>query len=60
MIYIAKKNYRIKKLIAGCYENNVGSIKALKKNLFLQEGKLRSHFIFEKKRCNSLVFGRKI
>lgn len=60
MIILAKKKFKLKKLIAGCYQNNFGSIKVLKKNFFKKEAELKSQVIFESKRINKLIFGRKI
>jgi RimJ/RimL family protein N-acetyltransferase len=60
IITLAKKKFKLKKLIAGCYQNNYGSINVLKKNLFKKEAELKSQIIFESKRISKLVFGRKI
>ena len=60
IILTAKKKFMLKKLIAGCYKNNHASIKVLKKNSFKIEGELKSQVIFESKRINKLIFGRKI
>lgn len=60
IIEIARKKFKLKKLIAGCYENNFGSIKVLKKNHFKKEATFASQILFEKKRIKKLVFGLKI
>tara|TARA_B100001059_G_C17827661_1_gene582439 strand:- start:770 stop:1285 length:516 start_codon:yes stop_codon:yes gene_type:complete len=60
MVILAKKKFKLKKLIAGCYQNNFGSIKVLKKNFFKKEAELKSQVVFETKRINKLIFGRKI
>ena len=59
MVILAKKKFKLKKLIAGCYQNNFGSIKVLKKNFFKKEAELKSQVVFETKRINKLIFGRK-
>jgi [ribosomal protein S5]-alanine N-acetyltransferase len=56
-VKIAKK-MGIKKLKAGCYEKNIGSKKVLEKNKFKLEGKLKSEYIFMKKRTSQYLFGR--
>lgn len=56
-IKIAKK-MGIKKLKAGCYEKNIGSRKVLEKNKFKLEGKLKSEYVFMKKRTAQYLFGR--
>ena len=60
IVFLAKKKFKLKKLIAGCYKNNYASIKVLKRNFFKIEGNLTSQIIFESKRINKLIFGRKI
>ena len=60
VLKICKKKFGIKKVIAGCYANNLGSIKVLKKNKFVQEAKLKNHIIFEGKRIDQYIFGKKI
>lgn len=60
IILIAKKKFKLKKLIAGCYENNHGSIKVLKKNAFKKEAELKSHIKFKSRRINKFIFGLKI
>ena len=56
-VKIAKK-MGIKKLKAGCYEKNIGSRKALEKNKFKLEGKLKSEYVFMNKRTSQYLFGR--
>ena len=56
-VKIAKK-MGIKKLKAGCYEKNIGSRKVLEKNKFKLEGKLKSEYVFMKKRTSQYLFGR--
>ena len=57
IVKIAKKKFKLKKLIAGCYENNYGSIKVLKNNNFKQEAKFISQILFRSKRINMIVYG---
>lgn len=57
IIKIAKK-MGLKKLRAGLYEMNIGSKKALEKNNFKLEGKLKSELLFNGKRCNAYLFGK--
>ena len=56
-IEISKKKYKLKKLIAGCYDVNKGSIKVLKKNKFKKEGLLKFNVFFENKRIDQIIFG---
>ena len=56
-IEISKKKYKLKKLIAGSYDVNKGSIKVLQKNKFKQEALLKSHVFFENKRIDQIIFG---
>ena len=57
---ICKNKYNLSKINAGVYENNIGSIRALEKNNFIEEGTLKSQVIFENKRINIKLFGKKI
>jgi imidazole glycerol phosphate synthase subunit HisF len=56
-IEISKKKYKLKKLIAGCYNVNKGSIGVLKKNKFKKEALLKSHIFFEDRRIDQIIFG---
>lgn len=47
----------LKKITAGCYQNNTGSSKALIKSGFEQEATLVSQSICDGQRVNSLLFG---
>lgn len=60
IVLLAKKKFKLKKLVAGCYQNNYASIKVLKRNAFKIEADLKSQVIFESRRVNKLIFGRKI
>ena len=60
-IKICKNKYKLKKITAGCYEVNKGSIKNIKKkNNFKKEAVLNSHILFENKRIKQFIFGLKI
>lgn len=48
----------LKKLTAGCYENNIGSISVLVKNGFRIEGFRHNYVNFESKRIGAYIFGR--
>ena len=56
-IKIAKKK-DIKKLKMHVHEMNKSSCKVLKKNGFRIEGKIQSNIIFNKKKHNSLLYGK--
>ena len=60
VIKLSKLKFKLKKITAGCYENNIGSIKVLTKNNFRKEGILDSQIIFKKKRIKKYIFGLKI
>ena len=60
IIQVAKRKFKLKKLTAGCYSNNYGSIKVLKRNSFKKEADLKSQILFKSKRINKLLFGLKI
>ena len=55
---IAKSKYKLKKLIAGVYENNVPSKKVLEKNKFKLEGCILKKYLFEGKRISELIYGK--
>ena len=56
VLYICKKKYKLKKVMAYVVKENIGSIKVLKKNNFKIEGCLKKYFVFEKKRLDEIVF----
>ena len=58
MLYIAKKRFKLKKIIAGTYSNNFSSQKVLLKNGFKLEGNLKKYFLYKKKRIDRLIFGK--
>ena len=41
----AFKDLALRKLLAGCYDQNIGSIRAFKKVGFVQEGLMRDHWV---------------
>jgi len=45
------------KITGGCYENNLGSVKALLKAGFKHEATIPSHVVFEGRRIASLLYG---
>jgi RimJ/RimL family protein N-acetyltransferase len=47
----------LEKITAGCYENNLGSSKALEKSGFTLEARMPRSVIFENRRIASLMFG---
>lgn len=51
------QNLGLEKVTAGCYENNLGSSKALEKSGFTLEARLPRSVIFENQRIASLMFG---
>ena len=57
IILIAKKKYKLNKLIAGVANKNFGSIKILEKNKFLLEGVKKKHLVFRNNLYNQLDFG---
>ena len=60
ILVIAKKKYKLKKIIASVYSPNIASRKVLEKNKFKLEGIIKKKFIFNKKRLDQLVFGKLI
>ena len=56
MIKFAFNNLKLEKISAGCYENNIGSLRVLEKNKFKIEGRIKN-IIFENKRIDSLILG---
>ena len=56
-LILAKKKYKLKKILASIYSNNISSLKVLKKNKFKIEGVIKKKFLFKKKRINEIIFG---
>jgi len=54
------KKIGLRKIIAGCYSINKGSIKVLRKNGFKREGVLKKQILFKKKRYDQYLFGKLI
>ena len=57
MIKFAFSDLKLEKISAGCYENNIGSLRVLEKNKFKIEGRKKKNIIFENKRIDSLILG---
>lgn len=60
IIQIAKSKYKLSKLIAGTYSNNISSQRVLIKNNFIREANFKSQLMFEGKRINHYWYGLKI
>ena len=60
VLEIAKKKFKLKKIIASVYSGNIASTKVLIKNKFLLEGTLKKKFIYKNKRINELFYGKLI
>jgi len=48
---------KLVKVSAGCYENNLASIRVLEKNNFLFEGRRKKQVNFEGKRLDVMIYG---
>ena len=55
--HLAFNKLGLRRLMAGCYENNLGSIKAFEKNGFVREGLLRSHAYYNGTYVNVIRLG---
>ena len=60
ILKIAKKKFKLRKILAGTYALNVSSIKVLKVNGFKLEGKIKKLYKFNKKYVDHLVYGKLI
>ena len=58
ILLITKKKFRLKKITAGVYSNNISSKKVLLKNKFKLEGILINQYKFKKIRVNKLIYGK--
>lgn len=58
ILKIAKKKFKLKKITAGFYQDNLGSKRVLKKNGFLKEGELKNHLIYKNKRVSNFIYGK--
>ena len=58
VLVLAKKKYKLKKIIASLYSNNIASKRVLEKNKFKLEGIIKKKFVFKKKRLDQLIFGK--
>ena len=57
-LLLQKKRFKLKKITAGVYNNNISSKKVLLKNKFKLEGKLKKQYKFNNKRIDGLVYGK--
>ena len=60
ILILAKKKFKLKKIYAGCYSNNIFSKKVLKKNGFFHEATLKKKFIFKKQFVDHHIFSKKL
>lgn len=60
VLEIAKKKFKLKKIFAGIYSNNVKSKKVLLKNKFVLEGTFTKKRIYNNKRITELVYSKNI
>ena len=60
VVNIAKKKFKLKKVIAYIYPNNISSKKVLEKNKFILEGKIKKMYLFNNKRVDGLIYGKNI
>jgi len=58
LTHFAFKELNLHKLTAGCYSNNVASAKLFQKSGFQLEGIRKSHYIFENKYVDAMLFGK--
>tara|TARA_B100000674_G_C37935382_1_gene960002 strand:- start:1421 stop:1924 length:504 start_codon:yes stop_codon:yes gene_type:complete len=55
---LAKIKFKLKKIQAGIYQQNISSKNLLEKNNFKLEGVFVSQLVYKKKRYNKLIYGR--
>ena len=60
ILKVAKKNFKLKKITAGFYQDNIGSKKVLIKNGFTKEGELKKQLIYKNKRVSNFIYGKNI
>ena len=60
VLEIAKRKFKLKKIFAGIYSNNIASKKVLLKNKFVLEGIFTKEFIYNKKRITELIYSKDI
>ena len=58
MVRIAFNDIGLDKVTAGTHANNIGSIKVLKNNGFIEEGRRYKQLLFEGQRIDALIFGK--
>lgn len=57
MVQYARGVLNLHKLTAGCYANNIGSLKAFKKAGFSEEGTLKEHYFFRGEYVDAIRLG---
>lgn len=60
ILILAKKKYKLKKIVASLYSNNIASQRVLEKNKFKLEGRIKKKFVFKNRRLDQLIFGKLI
>lgn len=60
ILILAKKKYKLKKIVASLYSNNTASQRVLEKNKFKLEGRIKKKFVFKNRRLDQLIFGKLI
>lgn len=60
MCKYAKKNFKVKKIVAHTFENNLASQKVLRNNGFSLEGKIKNFYKFKKRRVAKKIFGKNV
>ena len=53
----AFKEYKLKKIYAGTYSNNISSQRVLLKNNFIKEGELSNFYQYNSFRVSKIIFG---
>jgi len=60
ILTLAKQKYKIKKINATLYSNNIASRRVLEKNKFKLEGTIKKKLILKNKRFDQFIFGKLI
>jgi len=60
VLEIAKNKFKLKKIFASIYSNNIGSKKVLINNKFVLEGVFKKKFIYKNKRISELAYSKNI
>lgn len=58
IVKLAKNKFKLRKVLAGAYSNNMPSAKVLEFNKFKLEGKIRKQFKFRNKYVDHLIYGK--